>query len=181
MAHAGLPQVSRLIVSGWSRSASSSSSLPTTTDHASCRSQDREMALAVTQSVRGTLRRITLPVGQRKRQRQKDRHAKTKINCFTAYLDQWLVLIKGHYNMWVILTGTILLSSLLSYTTFRPSHCILQILMPWQSHYCVVSVSFLAPLQRTLTPIAPYGEMFLYNNPEGTPVRQRTLPLVDSE
>nr|XP_020484890.1 arf-GAP with Rho-GAP domain, ANK repeat and PH domain-containing protein 2 [Labrus bergylta]XP_020484892.1 arf-GAP with Rho-GAP domain, ANK repeat and PH domain-containing protein 2 [Labrus bergylta]XP_029132333.1 arf-GAP with Rho-GAP domain, ANK repeat and PH domain-containing protein 2 [Labrus bergylta] len=26
-----------------------------------------------------------------------------------------------------------------------------------------------APLQRTLTPIAPYGEMFLYNNPENTP------------
>ncbi|XP_035531725.1 arf-GAP with Rho-GAP domain, ANK repeat and PH domain-containing protein 2 [Morone saxatilis] len=26
-----------------------------------------------------------------------------------------------------------------------------------------------APLQRTLTPIAPYGEMFLYNNPESTP------------
>ncbi|KAL3046378.1 hypothetical protein OYC64_004396 [Pagothenia borchgrevinki] len=25
-----------------------------------------------------------------------------------------------------------------------------------------------APLQRTLTPIAPYGEMFLYNNPEST-------------
>ncbi|XP_074480220.1 arf-GAP with Rho-GAP domain, ANK repeat and PH domain-containing protein 2 [Sebastes fasciatus] len=26
-----------------------------------------------------------------------------------------------------------------------------------------------APLQRTLTPIAPYGEMFLYNNPESVP------------
>ncbi|XP_044040959.1 arf-GAP with Rho-GAP domain, ANK repeat and PH domain-containing protein 2 isoform X2 [Siniperca chuatsi] len=26
-----------------------------------------------------------------------------------------------------------------------------------------------APLQRTLTPIAPYGEIFLYNNPESTP------------
>ncbi|XP_070710813.1 arf-GAP with Rho-GAP domain, ANK repeat and PH domain-containing protein 2 [Pempheris klunzingeri] len=26
-----------------------------------------------------------------------------------------------------------------------------------------------APLQRTLTPIAPYGEMFLYNNPESAP------------
>ncbi|XP_034412517.1 LOW QUALITY PROTEIN: arf-GAP with Rho-GAP domain, ANK repeat and PH domain-containing protein 2 [Cyclopterus lumpus] len=26
-----------------------------------------------------------------------------------------------------------------------------------------------APLQRTLTPIAPYGELFLYNNPESTP------------
>ncbi|XP_078131876.1 arf-GAP with Rho-GAP domain, ANK repeat and PH domain-containing protein 2 isoform X2 [Sander vitreus] len=26
-----------------------------------------------------------------------------------------------------------------------------------------------APLQRTLMPIAPYGEMFLYNNPESTP------------
>ncbi|KAI3376380.1 hypothetical protein L3Q82_016862 [Scortum barcoo] len=26
-----------------------------------------------------------------------------------------------------------------------------------------------APLERTLTPIAPYGEMFLYNNPESTP------------
>ncbi|XP_029311166.1 arf-GAP with Rho-GAP domain, ANK repeat and PH domain-containing protein 2 isoform X2 [Cottoperca gobio] len=26
-----------------------------------------------------------------------------------------------------------------------------------------------APLQRTLTPISPYGEMFLYNNPENTP------------
>lgn len=28
-----------------------------------------------------------------------------------------------------------------------------------------------APLQRTLTPIAPYGEMFLYNNPENAPER----------
>ncbi|XP_042367788.1 arf-GAP with Rho-GAP domain, ANK repeat and PH domain-containing protein 2 isoform X2 [Plectropomus leopardus] len=28
-----------------------------------------------------------------------------------------------------------------------------------------------APLQRTLTPIAPYGEMFLYNNPESAPDR----------
>lgn len=46
---------------------------------------------------------------------------------------------------------------------------------------CCLCVSFLAPLQRTLTPIAPYGETFLYNKYESVPVRQYTLPHVDSE
>lgn len=46
-------------------------------------------------------------------------------------------------------------------------------------HHCAVSVFFLASLQKTA--IAPYGEMFLYNNPESTPVRQHTSLLADSE
>lgn len=41
----------------------------------------------------------------------------------------------------------------------------------------IVPASFSALLQRLLTPIAPYGEMFLYNNPDSTPVRQHRLPL----
>ncbi len=89
-AHAGWPRVSRLIVSGQSLSSSSPSSgsaLPPTTGHGPCRSQNREKALAEAQSVLGRLSRITLPVGRGKG-RGRDRHAKTKFNWFTAYMDQ---------------------------------------------------------------------------------------------
>uniref|UniRef100_A0A8D3D784 Uncharacterized protein n=1 Tax=Scophthalmus maximus TaxID=52904 RepID=A0A8D3D784_SCOMX len=58
-------------------------------------------------------------------------------------------------------------------------------ILPFQDSYmkktqcCVVPVSFfsffLASLQRTLTPIAPYGETFLFNNPESAPVRHTLL------
>lgn len=85
----GGPRVSRLIVSGQSRSSScSSSKLPPTTDHGPCRSQEkwpwqRLLCLFLKQAEEDHT-----PSWARKRPRQRDRHAKTKFNWFTAYTDQ---------------------------------------------------------------------------------------------
>lgn len=76
---------------------------------------------------------------------------------------------------WFFFPLTILLSSLLSCNTFRPSHHIVQIFNAVNKHAIVSSLSFSVPLQRTLTPIVPYGEMFLYNNPESTVVGRHTV------
>lgn len=91
LAHAGWPRVSRLIVSGQSRSSSSSSFFVfTATDHRPRSPQEPRQRKGLGRGsvcFRQTEEAHT-PSWARKRPRQRDRHAKTKFNWFTAYMDQ---------------------------------------------------------------------------------------------